>query len=308
MFSYPLKYGEYSICFIEDIIKDNLNKKYKTEFYAIKVSRDADLYISNEYSGDLLNKIESALPKRDTGQVTRLLIDEMTPENLVETLYNELDVDETDLVRGGAYHNFKDFFSFPNPTNIDLNYSPFPPKQHLLLESSESLFRIIRKKDQLLNVPYQSFDPVIKWVEEAEIDPMVRCLKITLYRVSKDSRIAKALLTALEHGKSVFAFIETKARFDEDNNIKWGKLLKKKGAKVKFSYPGIKVHSKIMYMEREENNNLLSYAYLGTGNFNEKTAKIYTDFALLTADEKVTHDLKKVFQLLEGNSISPNPQ
>ena len=153
--------------------------------------------------------------------------------------------------------------------------------------------------------PYESFNDVIKLIETAAIDDNVTKIKITLYRISKDSAVAKALLKAVKNEKEVYIFIETKARFDEQNNIKWGKLLEKNGANVKYSYPGIKVHSKILYIEKKVNNVIKSYAYIGTGNFNEKTSKIYTDFGLMTSNKKITSELLQVFQVLERKLIIP---
>ena len=293
------------IVFIDDIIRAFISKEFNTEFYAIKISRDAELYIDSEYSGNLLEKIKEALPNRETGQVTRALIDQKMPEKLIETLENILDVNETDLIRGGAYHNFKDFFGFPDSDNKNLYFKPLPPIQNKELQSDNDIFSVIDKNDQLLCFPYESFNDVIRLIETAAVDDSVTKIKITLYRVSKDSSVAKALLKATQNGKDVFVFIETKARFDEENNIKWGKILEENGAKVKYSYPSIKVHSKILYIERMEKNISKSYVYIGTGNFNEKTSKIYTDFGLMTTNEKITSELLQVFQVLDNKLIVP---
>ncbi|MFT6126901.1 MAG: polyphosphate kinase [Patiriisocius sp.] len=294
-----------SIVFIDDILKLHLKNEFKTKFYSIKVSRDAELYIDNEYSGDLLKKIKEALPNRQIGQVTRALIDELMPIKLIEAIEIALDINDTDLIKGGAYHNFKDFFGFPKIGNDKMYFEELPPIKHKALESKENIFKIISKKDQLLCFPYESYDSVLNFIETAASDSLVTSMKITLYRVSEDSSVAKALLKAAQNRKEVFVFIETKARFDEENNIKWGKLLEENGADVKYSYPGIKVHSKILYIERNESNTTKSYAYIGTGNFNEKTATIYTDFSLLTANEKITSEILQVFQVLERKLILP---
>lgn len=304
-FMLPSEKGIWYVTFIDDILKHNFSKLYKSKFYSLKISRDAELYIDNEYSGDLLTKIKNSLSNRDTGQITRALIDSEMPKTLLDSIKNLLDANETDIVRGGTYHNFKDFFGFPNPTAKLPEFMALPPKRQQELIPYESMFEAIRSKDRLFYFPYQSFEDVIRFVEEAANDDQVTKIKATLYRISTDSAIAKSLLKAAKNGKEVCVFIETKARLDEENNIKWGKILENNGAKVIYSYPGIKVHSKILYVERIENNKPRSYGYIGTGNFNEKTARIYTDFGLMSADENITSELLQVFQLLERKIIVP---
>ncbi|UZO82466.1 polyphosphate kinase 1 [Aquimarina sp. ERC-38] len=301
----PEEEGSFAITFIDDILKFVLKEKYGIDFYAIKISRDAELYIDNEYSGNLLDKIKDSLENRETGQVTRLLIDKHASENLVELLQKILDVNDTDIIQGGMYHNFKDFFTFPNPSHQNLHLKPLLPLPHKELKQQTDLFQTIKEKDRLLYFPYQSFDHVLDLVQQAAIDPTVTKIKITMYRIAAQSGIAELLLAALKNGKEVFAFIETKARFDEENNIKWGAKLSDNGAVVKYSYPGIKVHSKILSIEREEEGKLIHYAYISTGNFNEKTAKIYTDYGLMTANPKITEELEQVFLVLEGKIIVP---
>ena len=291
--------------FVDDVIRAALKEQYTNTFYAVKISRDAELYIDNEYSGDLLEKIQNALPNRESGQVTRALIDELMPEKLVKALEKTLDINGTDIIKGGAYHNFKDFFGFPNIENPNLYYKELPPIQNKELQEASDIFKAIDTKDRLLCFPYESFDAVVRLIESAATDKTVVKIKMTLYRVSKDSAVAKALLKATKNGKEVCVFIETKARFDEENNIKWGKRLQEQGANVKFSYPGIKVHSKILYIEKIEKGRIKSYAYIGTGNFNEKTSKIYTDFGLMTSNKKITSELLQVFQVLERKLIIP---
>ncbi len=294
-----------SVLFIDDVLRLNLKDQFKTEFYSIKVSRDAELYIDNEYSGDLLNKIKEALPNRQTGQVTRALVDMLMPEELLRAIEVALDINETDLIKGGTYHNFRDFFGFPKIDNAALYFKELPPIKHKKLKAKKNIFKIIDKRDHLLCFPYESYDSVLELVQTAATDPCVKQIKMTLYRVSEDSSVAKALLLAVQNGKDVCVFIETKARFDEENNIKWGKQLEENGASVMYSYPGIKVHSKILYIQRVENEEAKSYAYIGTGNFNEKTSKIYTDFGLMTANKKITAELLQVFQVLERKLIIP---
>ncbi|MGB3605810.1 MAG: polyphosphate kinase 1 [Psychroserpens sp.] len=308
-FTFPPKNGKHYITFIDDILKDNLAKIHPDEnvtYYALKISRDAELYIEDEFSGDLMKKIQDALPKRDKGQPTRVLIDRRMPIDLQTILKNKLDIYNADIILGGRHHNFKDFFSFPNPSkNDDLEFKPLPPLPHPILSKTTNIFETIDRKDQLLHFPYQSFDPVINLLETAASDPAVTTIKMTLYRLADESRLNSAIAKAAKNGKKVVVFIEVKARFDEHNNIKWGTIFKEHGAKVIYSYADIKVHSKIAYIEREVDQKVKRYAYISTGNFNEKTAKIYADYGLMTAHKKITKDLNKVFMVLEGVTLIP---
>jgi polyphosphate kinase len=307
-FVFPSENGKHYITFIDDIIKYNLKLKHNNldlNYYELKLSRDAELYIEDEFSGDLMQKIKDALPNRETGQATRILIDSKMPELLKKIIKEALDVSNADIIIGGAHHNFKDFFGFPNPTNKKLSNATLVPKAHALLSAYKSMFAAIEDKDQLLHYPYQSFEPVIRLLEEAANDPHVTTIKMTLYRVAKESRLNNAIANAAKNGKKVIIFIEAKARFDEENNLKWGKIFKVSGANVIYSYPGIKVHSKILYIEREIEDKAKRYCYIGTGNFNENTAKLYTDFGLMTANKKITKELNRVFLVLEGVLIVP---
>lgn len=297
------------ITFIDDILKFNLEKEFakkdNVKFHSIKISRDAELYIEDEYSGNLMEKIKAALPKRDTGEATRLLIDPEMPTAFQEILKKALEVSHIDVVHGGRYHNFRDFMKFPNPTKMDLSNKKLTPLPHPILTNCNSIFDEIDKKDQLLHFPYQSFDPIIKWMQEAATDPNVKTIKLTIYRTAEESPLNDAIALAIKNGKDVTIFIEVKARFDEHNNLKWGNIFLENGARVIYSYPDIKVHSKILYIEREKDGETMRYAYIGTGNFNEHTAKLYTDFALMTAHKKITKDLKNVFMVLEKDLIVP---
>ncbi|EDP98587.1 polyphosphate kinase 1 [Kordia algicida OT-1] len=303
---FPSEDDTYYITFVDDILKYNLTEIYpENTFYSLKVSRDAELYIDNEYSGNLLEKIKDSLSNRNTGQVTRMLIDQNASEELLDALKDELNTNDTDVVLGGTYHNFKDFFGFPNPTGKELSLPNLPPVRNKELSAYDSLFTAISDKDRLLYFPYESYDHVAELLEEAAADQQVSKVKITLYRIAKESRLTKALIDATKNGKDVTVFMETKARFDEQNNIKWGKILEEEGAKVIYSYPGIKVHSKVLCIERIENEKPVLYGYIGTGNFNEKTATLYTDFCLMTKDKKITSELLQVFQVLEREIIIP---
>lgn len=308
-FVFPKQNGKHYITFIDDILKFNLRQTPQGEqnlnFHSIKISRDAELYIEDEFSGNLMEKIKKSLSNRSTGQATRVLIDSTTPTTLVEALKKSLDVTNTDVVQGGTYHNFKDFFGFPNPSDKNLSNETLPPLEHPMLSQYDSIFEAIDDKDQLMHYPYQSFEPIIRLVEEAAVDKTVKALKITIYRAAEESRLNDAIVLAAKNGIDVFVFIEVKARFDEKNNLKWGEIFKKNGAKVTYSYPDIKVHSKILLIEREVEEETKRYAYIATGNFNEKTATLYTDFGLMTAHKKLTKELNKVFLVLDRTIIVP---
>ncbi|WP_203294242.1 polyphosphate kinase 1 [Luteirhabdus pelagi] len=312
-FTFPKQNGNHYITFIDDILKYNLKQSPQGEkqiqHYAIKKSRDAELYIDDEFSGNLKEKIEKSLPKRDKGQATRLLIDQTMPKPFQEVVKNALDVYATDIVQGGTYHNFRDFFGFPNPSSKNyLSNNDLPPLPHPVLTDANSIFDAIDEKDQILHYPYQAFEPIIRLLEEAAEDPKVSSIKITIYRSADESRLNDAIVRAAENGKEVTVFIEVKARFDERNNFKWGHIFEEKGANVIYSFPAIKIHSKIACIEREVDGETKRYGYIATGNFNEDTATLYTDFGLMTSHDEITEDLHKLFLVLEGKMIIPKPQ
>lgn len=301
--------GTHPITFLDDIIRFHLANYLEREVsgvYAIKISRDAEIYIDDEFSGDLVKKIEAGLSERQVGLPTRFLYDSSMPENLVARVKELFNLSKNDLIPGARYHNFNDFFAFPDPVgDPKLHYRPLPPLPHPELEQADSILELIGEKDLMLHFPYQKFDYVHQMVAEAAADPDVKSIKVTLYRVANNSKVVQGLLAALKEGKEVMAFIEAKARFDEESNLYWGKELEKAGARVQFSYPGIKVHTKLLLIQRLEGEEIRNYAYLGTGNFNEKTARIYCDHALLTADQRLGNEVSKVFDVLEGNIIVP---
>lgn len=302
--------NQFYITFLDDIIRHNLTEIFSNEqikgIYGVKISRDAELYLGDEFSGDLIEKLKQNLDKRKTGLPTRFLYDPNIPVVLLKRLKEFFDLSKYDLVPGARYHNFNDFFSFPDPSNqAKLHDVAMPPLPHKDLEKQSSLIAAIGARDYILHFPYQSYDYVPKLIWEAAEDPKVTEIKITLYRVASKSAVTSALLHALEKGKKVSAFIEAKARFDEASNLYWGKQLQQAGATVMYSYPGIKVHTKLLLIQRKESKTLRNYAYLGTGNFNEKTAKLYCDHAILTADARLADEVVQIFELLERKIILP---
>lgn len=298
------------ITFLDDLVKANIPKIFSGHdidgIFEIKMSRDAELYIDDEVDGVLAEKIYDSLKQRTDGQPTRLLYDAEMPADDQKVLRKTLGLGKIDMMPGGKYHNFSDFFDFPDPTdNPELHFEPLPPIPHTVLEKAENFFDEIAKKDLSLHFPYMSFGYVEKFLKQAAVDEKVKEIRISIYRIADESEITSALLKALKNDKKVTVFIEAKARFDEKNNIDWGRKLEENGARVIYSYPKIKVHSKILLVSREEDDELKRYAYIGTGNFNSKTAAIYCDHALFTAHKKITTELYRVFQVLEGELIIP---
>lgn len=296
--------------FLEDVVKLNMDQVLGTAIqgcYSIKMSRDAELYLEDDYTDmELVDVIYKSLGKRKSGQPTRLLYDMDMPRALKTMVKKQLDLANVDMFPGGEYHNLSDFFGFPNPLEGNkLMYAPKPPLKHPILSNSTDIFQTLSKKDQLVHFPYQDFGMVENFIQSAAIDPSITCIKMTLYRMAKTSALSDAIVKALQYGKEVVLFIEAQARFDEENNIKWGRVFEQKGAKVIFSIPDIKVHSKILMVERETLTGPKRFAYIGTGNFNAKTAKLYCDHGLFTTHREITKDLSQVFDVLEKKRIVP---
>ncbi|HET8753039.1 MAG TPA: polyphosphate kinase 1, partial [Salinimicrobium sp.] len=300
----------HEITFLDDIIKQqipNAFPDYEVEgIYQIKLSRDAELYIDDEIEGILAEKIYKSLKQRMDGQPTRLLYDSNMPAEVQKKLRKLLGLGKIDMMPGGEFHNFSDFLSFPDPTgNDELHFDPLPPIKHKILEKAKDYFAEISKKDISVHFPFMSFDYVERFLKQAATDEGVEEIKLSIYRVADESELTESLLLALKNGKKVTVFIEAKARFDEKNNIDWGRRFEENGAAVIYSYPKIKVHSKILLVNRREGKDVKRYAYIGTGNFNSKTSKIYCDHAIFTAHEKIAEELSRVFQVLEGELIIP---
>lgn len=300
----------YYVTFLDSVIRANLERFLGLKIdgaYSFKLSRDAQMYINNEFDGDLLEKIEHSLDERDSGLPTRFLYDFNTPAWMRRALKKRLQLSKYDMIPGARYHNFNDFFGFPLPEGRDdLVYDKQPPLAHPALEKADSLLACMEEKDQLLNFPYQRYDYVPALIREAADHPDVERIQITLYRVAKKSEVVTNLLYAREQGKKVEVFVEAKARFDEASNLFWGKKLEEAGAYVRYSYPAVKVHTKLFRITRRTNDEYRYYTYIGTGNFNEKTAKLYGDHALLTTNPELGDDVGKVFSLLRGKLIIPN--
>ena len=266
--------------------------------FSIKLTRDAELYIDDEFEGDLVAKIKKNLTKRNVGPASRLVYDREMPQEVLEVLKDVFELDNFDLLPEGRYHNNSDFFKFPNLGFESLTEKPITP---LRIEdlSNGRIFANMAERDYLLHVPFHSYKPVVNFFEQAAIDPYVTHIKIIQYRVAKKSKIMNALIKAVENGKQVTAFIEIKARFDEAANLAWGEKLEAAGVKVYYSMPGLKVHSKMALIKRNVKGADENYAYFSTGNFHESTAKIYSDLGLFTSNKKLLKECIAIFEYLE---------
>lgn len=276
--------------------------------YTIKFSRDAELEIDSGISESLIEKMATSLKQRRKGEAVRFVYDQAMPQRLLDFLAKHFGLGKYDsLISGGRYHNSKDFIGFPNVGPKYLEFKPLPPiRIPRLDEKDSSLFEKIREKDVFLYYPYHTFDYVTDLLKTAAFDPAVKSIKICLYRVAKNSRVVDALISAVQNGKRVLAMVELTARFDEEANIGWAQRLTDAGINVIFGIPGLKVHSKLILIERSESSGARFYSHVGTGNFNEKTARLYTDFSLLTYDQGIGKDLYNAFDFLQFNYKRPN--
>ncbi|TGD81572.1 polyphosphate kinase 1 [Hymenobacter wooponensis] len=296
----PAQGEEKYVMFLDDVIRcgaSELFPKYeKVQVHALKLSRDAELDIQEEVSGNMLAKIKSSLQKRETGYPARLLYDPAMPQEVLRAIMQKTGIGKEELVEGSRYHNFRDFFGFPDLGLSHLKYEVQPPLPHPTLPRTGKLLPAIAQRDHLLSPPYQSFDYVTRLITEAAKDPQVSGISITLYRVSSKSEVAKALLKAAKNGKQVTVVVELKARFDEESNMFWAEKLQKAGANVIYGIPDLKVHSKLLLITRGEEGQNKLYAYLSTGNFNEVTSQIYADHGVFTANPALTHEVAEVFR------------
>jgi len=247
------------------------------------------------------------LKQRRKADAVRFVYDSEMPEPLLDHLRRRLGFGRYDsLIPGGRYHNSKDYIGFPNEGPKYLEFKPLPPVRIPTLDASHNIFNELRKKDYLLYYPYHPFDYVVDILKTAAIDPAVTSIRICLYRVASNSQIVDALINAQYNGKRVRVVVELAARFDEQANIAWSERLTEAGIEVIFGIPGLKVHSKLFLIERIEDGEVVRYSHIGTGNFNEKTARLYTDFTLLTANRVIGQDIDKVFDFLKYNYKQPN--
>jgi len=297
------------IILLDDIVRHTIRyifPGYKVrDTYSVKLTRDAELYIDDEYSGNLINKIKKSIKKRNVGPASRLIYDRKTPQEIIDYLKSSFELSDYDLLPEGRYHNNSNFFSFPKQglekhMDKELAAVHYPP-----FENRRSIFAEIEKTDHLLYFPFHSYEPVIQFFEDASVDKSVTHIKVIQYRVAAKSRIMEALIKAVENGKQVTVFIEIKARFDEEANLAWGEILEKAGVKVVYSLPGIKVHSKLALVRRVVKGKERVYTYLSTGNFNEITANIYTDFGFFTFNHEINEECLSLIKFLESKKLEP---
>ncbi|MCB0663085.1 MAG: polyphosphate kinase 1 [Saprospiraceae bacterium] len=307
----PQGRGVHDVIMLDDIVRHNVSYMFPgydiLDTFSIKLTRDAELYIDDEFSGDLIQKIKTSLAKRHVGPPSRFVYDREMPGSFFDFLKETFDLGNNDLLREGRYHNNFDFFKFPDFGMHHLKNLPLQPLVYKPLEEAVDFFGAISKSDHMVHVPYHSYESVVRLFEEAARDPYVTHIKIIQYRVARKSRIMEALMRAVKAGKQVSCFVEVKARFDEEANLEWGEKLEKAGVQVHYSFPGVKVHSKLALIRRQESDGPNLYTYLSTGNFHEDTAKVYSDFGIFTADQRITGEVSRVFSFLETVKI-PNAE
>ncbi len=274
--------------------------------YTIKFTRDAELDIDNDISKSFLELLSESVKQRKKGFPVRFVYEDKLPQRLLKKLIKKLKISEKDNLRsGGRYHNFKDFMSFPRVGPPHLYYPATPPLPHPDLPLNKSIFSILRQKDIMLHFPYQSFQYIIDLLREASIDPKVVAIKMTFYRVAKNSNVMNALINAARNNKIVTVFMELQARFDEEANIYWTNRLQEEGIRVIPTIPGFKVHAKLILIKRIEEGKETGYAHISTGNYNESTAKVYADDSLLTSNQEIAKDVDNVFRLMDSRFKPP---
>ena len=308
----PTHEGKHYIMFIDDIIRANLSSIFPgyvvESCYSIKISRDADIYLDDEKGGNIVENIRKKVKKRKIGALSRFMYDSNMPDDFLAFICNAFGITTDDLVLGGRYNNLQDLIKLPNPIGKELEQLVPSPMRVPFLDEMGSVFRAVKKRDILLHFPYQSFDYLIRFLMEAAFDPKVDEIKITQYRVAENSAVINTLISAAQNGKKVTVFVELKARFDEENNMSTAERMEQAGIRIIYSIPGLKVHAKVAVILRKDTEDgckRRDFAYLSTGNFNEKTARIYSDMALLTSNAELITDINKVFAVLEGKLAGP---
>ena len=302
------QYGKQFVMYMDDVLRLNLDNIFyifnydKIEAHTVKITRDAEISLDDDVSKSFLEKVQVGLAHRREGDPVRFVYDREIGDQTLQLLVKGLGITELDsLIAGGRYHNKKDLMSFPNVGDPSMEHEKLSQIQHPALDLNRSIIDVMKRQDVMLFTPYHDFSNVIRLLREAAIDPKVRAIKVTLYRLADESRIISALVNAAKNGKDVTVFIELQARFDEANNIKWTNQLRSEGIKVVSGVPGLKVHSKLTLIRRDEGGEKLKdYCVVGTGNYHEGTAKMYTDYHLLTSDKRIAREVRRVFQFIES--------
>lgn len=296
------------IILLDDVIRLNLNSIFNIFDYKcisahmIKITRDAQLEFDSDLSKSLMEKISNSVKERRVGEPVRFVYDQAIEKDTLEFFLKGMNILSSDsIIPGGRYHNRRDYMSFPNLGRYDLLYRENLPLPVPGLSLEGSILERIKKKDYLLYAPYQSFSYIIKFLREAALDPKVASIKITLYRLAKNSQIVSSLINAAKNGKKVTVQIELQARFDEENNISYSEQMQTEGIELIFGVKGLKVHSKICVIERIEEGRVKRYGFISTGNFNENSAKVYTDVTLFTSNTEILKDAAKIFDFFDVN-------
>jgi polyphosphate kinase len=304
-FFISLHSGKHYVVFIDDIIKAHLPFLFPNRTicgaYSIKINRDAELDLADEFDGDIVEKIEKQLAKRDFGMATRVLYAPDIPAGVLEHIAKQYSLLSASLVPGGNYHNLSDFARLPVLDPL-LAFPQFQPLRHYLAIDQTTLFAEIQRKDILVHTPYQDYDCILRFFNEAAITKEVEDIHVTLYRVANNSRIAQALISAAKNGKKVTVFVEVKASFDESNNLGWAKKMKSAGIRIIYSIPGLKVHAKLALIKLKKAGKMILLGMLSTGNLNEATAGFYTDHILLTANPSLLEETESLFLFLRKRS------
>ena len=302
---FPEKDGKKFVMFLDDVIRFNLDKIFglfeyeNLEAYTIKITRDAELDLDDDVSKGIYEKMKKSLKQRTTGQPVRFLYDQKMPKDILTFLTKKLNIDEDDnIIPGGRYHNSKDFMKFPD-LDENLEWDKLKQTDHNAFTNSKSVLAAIEKSDILINYPYQHFRAFVLFLREAAIHPDVKEIKVSLYRVARQSRVINALISAAKNGKQVTAMVELRARFDESNNLDYSKRLQEAGVKVIFGIPDMKVHCKLAVVTKVIDGIPKHHAVISTGNFHEQTAKVYSDMALFTCHDEICEEALKVFSFIE---------
>lgn len=308
----PENEGIHYYMFIDDIIRANLPTVFPgydvESCYSVKISRDADIYMEEEKEKNIVESLREEVKKRKIGALSRFMYDQAMPPDFLSFVCEAFNIQPEDLLEGGRYMNLQDLIKLPNPYGKKMEQPIPPPMPVPYLDKMGSIFQVVKRRDVLLHFPYQSFDYLLRFLMEAAFDPKVEEIKITQYRVAENSAVVNTLISAAKNGKKVTVFVELKARFDEENNLETAEQMKRAGIKIIYSIPGLKVHAKVAVILRRPSKTKgrqVDFAYLSTGNFNEKTARIYSDMALLTGRRELIDEIKMVFEVLEGGTEMP---
>jgi len=304
----PEEDGNNYIIMVDDLLRYCLSDifnifDYKSiSAHMIKITRDGELDFDSDLSKSFIEKISDSVKHREVGEPVRFVYDKTIDNDTLEYLMEKMGIDNTDsIIPGGRYHNKRDYMGFPSLGRTNLLYKKIVPLRVKNLSLETSIFDAISKKDYMVHAPYHTFSYVVKFLREAALDPKVKTIKITIYRLAQISHVASSLINAAINGKTVTVSIELRARFDEQANIRYAQQMKKEGVNLIFGVPGLKVHSKMCVIEREEGKKLKRYGFISTGNFNESTAKIYTDYTLFTSNQPILKEVNKIFNFFETN-------